>query len=367
MRSILKNSMPGNKSCGACGKFISATGGAVCNKCNGIYHKQCVALGTNSPKNWACPCCTVKLPRRDNTDTPVKSICDVSPEEADPSPNTNLATSTEIRNTDQLETSWQNELVAKIRALRIETKSLRKEISTLATGIAELKEDLFKCKSDIIAVNETVSTLEKRLNSIESYKESHTSNAQLEQTINELRKELSHKDQLLLSSELEIVGVPEINNENPIHLVKAIATKIGINLVDHDIAAAFRSGPRHIVADSSENAKRRPRSVVVRLVRRPVRDCLLQAARVRRSLTSTDLDFPGPHSKIYLNERLTKHNKTLLRLTKEEARRLKWKFVWTRNGQVLARKDEGETVHRIADHQDLHQVFNVPGIDKNSP
>lgn len=335
---------------------MAATGGATCSRCKMSYHKQCVALGAASPKHWICPCCTVDMPRQDNTDTPVKGICEESPVERRPRGEDTIVKEPSTK--CEIDVDWGKQLVSAITALRLETENLRKEISNLRSELGAVKNDLSTCKSDLSAVSETVKTLEKRICSLENRQEPDKSTTGLEQTVAELKNELNNRDQCLLSNDLEISGIPENEHENPQHIVKTLALKMGIDLQDQDVADVFRSGPRHLVADHTENAQRRPRTIVVRLVRRSTRDCLLQAARVRRSLSTSDMGLSGPRCNIYMNERLTKFNRNLLRQAKEEARRLQWKFIWTKNGQILIRRREGETVYRIVSQQDLDHVFN---------
>jgi len=43
---------------------------------------------------------------------------------------------------------------------------------------------------------------------------------------------------------------------------------------------------------------------------------------------------------LYINENLTQARKRLLWLTKQDAKKLKYDYVWTMNGKVYIRKDE---------------------------
>ncbi|KAH9635160.1 hypothetical protein HF086_009500 [Spodoptera exigua] len=60
--------------CGGCGKFMSLTEGAKCDKCKSSYHSQCVGIRDAVPiaTPWHCPECKRNVPRDNRADTPVR-------------------------------------------------------------------------------------------------------------------------------------------------------------------------------------------------------------------------------------------------------------------------------------------------------
>ncbi|KAL4704703.1 hypothetical protein ACJJTC_011487 [Scirpophaga incertulas] len=66
---------------GGCGKFLAAQGGATCTLCPTRYHKACLNIPDKAQisKDWVCPNCKRNNRRGDNSQTPVKSICDSPP------------------------------------------------------------------------------------------------------------------------------------------------------------------------------------------------------------------------------------------------------------------------------------------------
>lgn len=154
--------------------------------------------------------------------------------------------------------------------------------------------------------------------------------------------------------------MPETNAGNPVHIMQAIGSKLGISLDDRDIVSAERVGGRQLnVTSSAGPTVSRPRPIVVRLARRDLRDQLLASARVRRGVTSADLDLPAPVQRFFLNERLTKTNRLLFRKAREAAGALSWKFVWTKQGRILARKAPGDKAQRIRTEGELSRVFGT--------
>ena len=62
------------------------------------------------------------------------------------------------------------------------------------------------------------------------------------------------------------------------------------------------------------------------------------------------------NGKIFINESLTSRNNNFLRLTKIKKRDLDYKFVWSRNGVVFARKEEYAPIHKINFESDLEKL-----------
>ncbi|KAI5748127.1 hypothetical protein M8J77_022133 [Diaphorina citri] len=60
---------------------------------------------------------------------------------------------------------------------------------------------------------------------------------------------------------------------------------------------------------------------------------------------------------IFISEHLTPKNKQLLRKTKEKARLVNWKYIWTRDGNIYTRKDQNsQTRVQIREESDLANV-----------
>lgn len=340
---------------------MSHTGGsgAVCAKCKCVYHKQCVALGKCAvPKNWLCSNCCKPTSAQLDDSTGVQgpgagsSPCS-TPELSEGSPSTN----------DNI-----LDLTGKVELMFIEMKSLRteikEEIAKYHHDIKELLQEVKYCKSNMEKMSNRMGDLEGRISALESTKVLHEDNQEMSKEIEKLREELNEKEQEAMLSDIEIIGIPEQKGENILHITKLIASKIGETLDEQDIVATYRIGrlqPAPPAEGVSEVDRQKPadrsRPIVVRLARHTVRERVLRAARVRRSIQSTELDIIGPPKNIYINERLTKINRNILFRVKEEAKKNKWKFVWISNGHILVRKKENSAVRRIRRESDISKIF----------
>ncbi|CAG4946342.1 unnamed protein product [Parnassius apollo] len=132
--------------------------------------------------------------------------------------------------------------------------------------------------------------IERRLEIIEQrHKPSAVEVVELERTVNSLKLELNDRNQEALLSDLEIGHLPEEKGENIIHTVSVLAARLGVPLEERDIVFAERMGAVQAAVSGGSPGSVVPRSrrVVVRLARRQLRDELLRATRVRRTLTTT--------------------------------------------------------------------------------
>ncbi|XP_041983196.1 uncharacterized protein LOC121736175 [Aricia agestis] len=208
--------------------------------------------------------------------------------------------------------------------------------------------------------------LERRVEVVE--KTSSSKVADLEQVVSQLKSELNDRDQEALLADLDVGNLPESTGENTTHTVTVLAAKLGVQLSSTDIVFAERVGAveRSPTGDATAAEERRARRIVVRLARRDLRDELLRAARVRRTLNSADLGAPGAPRRVYVNERLTRANRVLFHQAREECRRLQWRYSWTKRGRIYVRQGDGKPVFSIRCDADLARVFNCANVSQTA-
>ncbi|KAJ2940457.1 hypothetical protein O0L34_g141 [Tuta absoluta] len=248
--------------------------------------------------------------------------------------------------------SIKAQFAAKTAQLSGEIKTLKGNLDVLETKVKSLENENIELKSQI----------EKNTSS------SHVEN-KFEETISQLRNELNDRDQAALLNDVEVTGIPELQSESTVHIITAIATKLGVKINEQDIVSAVRVGSKLREETPGKNKGVRPRPIAVRLARRALRDELLKQARVRRGATTSDLGLP-PHTpcRFYLNERLTKTNRTLFAKSLEASRIAKphpWKFIWTKDGRVLARRTPTSTVNYIRSNLDINRIFCTSDQEDN--
>lgn len=336
----------------------SATqGGATCTTCPLRFHKGCVGIPDSAatPGEWTCPDCRKKTRKGDNSDTPIKDVCGtIAP-----------------RPSIDIDEALSNRARAHPASSAEETdvQAMRRE---LAQHIAEQREFQNELRVSIARMAERIDGFERRLEVVESKEATSIKTtqevAELQQTVSQLKLELNDREQENLWSDLDIGHLPEEKHENLVHNVTVIAAKLGVTIESRDIVFAERIGVIGVIGavgarggggEGGEAAGGRPRRVVVRLVRRRLRDELLGAARVRRNLTTADISLVGPPRRIYINERLTRTNRQLFHRVREECRKHQWRYSWTRKGRVFARQGDGKPAFSIRSDADILRVFGV--------
>ncbi|XP_026743824.1 uncharacterized protein LOC113505365 [Trichoplusia ni] len=261
-----------------------------------------------------------------------------------------------------------DQLAIKYVNLRAHVDKIESEHRENLAHITELKQKLDNMeqtsRSTYIEIRnlwtERMDALEARMSKLEANSKDKLDTKTLEEKIDHLQYELQEREQELLASDIEIAGIPETPGVGVTHLVLTAANKLGVQLEEKDIVHAERVGaPRALVEGGPAP---RPRNIAVRVARRVTRNALLKAARVRRGATTADMGIAGQPCKFYVNERLTKLNRHLFQKSREIAGRLKWRFVWTREGRVFVRKENGSTRHRLRTEADLIKVFSSNNV-----
>ncbi|KAH9635238.1 hypothetical protein HF086_013265 [Spodoptera exigua] len=247
--------------------------------------------------------------------------------------------------------------------LRQFKEELRGEFRLMHQEFQQLRSEMAQLKESIKTSDERMESLEVRVGSLEQRLEQKIvpDKGILENTIDELRCQLNDRDQELLLNDIEISGIPECKDESALHLVKVLGTKLGVIVDERDVVHVERVGSTHrnrtTTSISADPASRRPRSISVRFARRVTRDALLRAARVRRGMTTQDLDISGQAHRVYVNERLTRTNRQLFYLARQAGTRGNWRYVWTKDGRILARKEDGLRTERVRSEADIVRIF----------
>lgn len=357
--------MPAVK-CGGCAKFLSPIEAAKCRQCSALYHRVCVNLPAAGVvgSTWRCPEC-LKNQRRDNrTETPVRGGTDPSQAEEHCSPEELMDLDSSINKTALDATAnISRDLTDELRLFKEE---LRTEFRLMHVEFQELRAEMAQIKESLRISDERIDTLETRVGALEHrlQQEVPPDRDPLENTIAELKCQLNERDQELLLNDIEVTGIPESKDESTLHLVQVLAIKLGVDIDERDVVHAERVGStrrnRVETSDGSipaDPAAQRPRCISVRFARRATRDTLLRAARVRRGLSAGDLNIAGPPHRVYVNERLTRANRQLFYHARQAGSQNKWKFVWTREGKILARREDGQKAERIRCEDDICRIF----------
>lgn len=165
-----------------------------------------------------------------------------------------------------------------------------------------------------------------------------------ESTIAQLQKRLDQCEQYSRRSNLDIKGVVQAVGEDVTAVVCKIGAVIGEPIVADDIEVCHRVPTRD--ADKT--------NVIVQFRSRQKRDSVLEKARKSR-LRNSQIGI-NDESPIFVNEHLCPALKRLLFLAGVRKRDYHWRYLWTRNGKIFARKNEGTDLVRIQSESDLNKI-----------
>lgn len=353
---------PVNK-CAACHKKIPSNEEILtCYDCKHVYDLDCVKVSHErfssmeplQKESWKCPECCCKQPKSGNTNTPVRSAA------AGLSDDDGRSNVTQrVKKGDESVLAREMKLFrSEVTALRLEVSQLREEFNT---GFGRLSQA-------VEGVGGRMDDLELRIKALEDRPVSTGPADDVRDvvaTIDRLQLELNDRDQELMLMDVEISGLPEVSGESTMHLASVVSQKLGVALETRDVVYAERVGrPQGVVEGGGAP---RPRALVVRLARRALRDELLSAARRARGADTTGFGLPGPSRRFYVNERLTRTNRLLFYNARQAGARLRWKYVWTRDGRIYARRVPNSAAHRIRTEADLMKTFGRPSAGDPDP
>ncbi|CAG5058588.1 unnamed protein product [Parnassius apollo] len=142
-------------------------------------------------------------------------------------------------------------LISEIRDFRDEVKDIvRQELKLQTSAITKCFEE---------RLGELSKALESKDLEISS----------LKSLVNELQQQIAIQDQHSMRNELEIIGMPEENNENLTHIVLATCQKLGVQLSENELDEVVRVGPKRSSGSKSSMPNyKHPRPIIVKLLRR---------------------------------------------------------------------------------------------------
>ncbi|XP_063891049.1 genetic suppressor element 1 [Helicoverpa armigera] len=247
-----------------------------------------------------------------------------------------------------------------LRLLRSElqnmTKMQTKDIEKMQLEISELRKtnELF---------NKKVKDLEERLESANQEKK-HTPRSsalgQLEDTVMKLEQQIHERELELFSTDLEILNIPEKRGEDLTSIVQDLARSLGVLVETRDVVFTERVGSSLDGVGSMPEATRqgpKPSPIIARLSRSPLRDEIVRRARLNRNATRGAV----------VKERLADSDKELFRLARHIANSRGWKYIWIKQGRILAKQSAKHPTYYIRNEADIERIFSkavTPAINR---
>lgn len=333
--------------CVKCSKAVTKKcPGIQCSKCNKWLHGICAALTTDQLNalsstdsvDWKCKTCVGSV-------RPKRVSC-ILPDPAEEEDNTD-------NETDTTATSAVVQNITKniSRDLRREVREIiRQELQTTLQYYSDKIDDYEK---KMKSFEMTVKTLENNCTDVKN------KYVNMELKYQALEQKISSLEQNHLVNMLEICGVDKTGNEDLIKITTDVAKVINCN--PRDVMEAYRKAENPRPKSGLTSIARCP-PIVVQL-RNGCRANWLAAVKLN-PIQPGDLGLPisgAPEqprdqitTRIYLRELLTPFNSYLLWRAKTDLKNTNLcKFVWSKDGQILARKDEESKIIHIRSAEDI--------------
>ncbi|XP_063623127.1 hemicentin-2-like [Cydia splendana] len=103
--------------------------------------------------------------------------------------------------------------------------------------LTKLSETVTKCTDKLALFENRLTTAETKIELLEEQK---LVNHFLQQRVSELEEQINNQEQISTQNEIEIMGVNESPQENPVHLALCVAAKIGLALKEEDVDSVTR-------------------------------------------------------------------------------------------------------------------------------
>lgn len=222
------------------------------------------------------------------------------------------------------------------------------------------------------------SRLSERISAVE------LENAQLKTIIEDLRSELREQSKQILllqrqssaqaseisveqeelNSNIVIRGV-EVYSDSSTELLSAVfsglCSHIGITNVSD-----FEPELIEVIPPTKNETEKAPRPLKVKFDSADTKRNFLQLRRSKRDIYPGDIGISQKSRRpIRISEHLTKANQELLYQARSLRGNNKYKYIWSNNGQVLARKEDRSRVIRIRDFVHLHELLSGPSGNYN--
>lgn len=304
--------------CNVCRKAIATTrqnSSIACSDCKKMCHSGCVNMTkddvdcvVSQGQAWRCPPCA-KTRRSSMTATPDKGKLDIS------------------------------HVINMLKEAKDDRRRMETEMGKAFEFVHKLIDD------QKVIMNDQNKQVSEFIKVIEALQEE---NNRLKNKVRDLECRLEENEQYLRANTLEIHGIPELANEDTYEIVSKVGTALDMNISRDMVDICHRLGKRR--------GSDRPAGIIVKFVRREVKQNMLSKRREKKSnFTTENVGYQvssGP-SVVYVNESLSPGKRRVYAAAREAKRTKHYKYLWIRNGKIFMRQDDSAPAVTIASLEDI--------------
>lgn len=232
----------------------------------------------------------------------------------------------------------------KLQQPQIQTEQINESIQIMMQNMSQMALQLSAISTQIQNQQETLQQIhENQFRLSDQVTELQKQNEQKDKKIREMENKISKLEQKTIEKNIEINN---LNNDSmsAATVVKKLAEKLNVQIDEPDIEKVYHTkGKAKVVLELSSLHKKRELMSKIEGHRVDATDINIEAAG-------------GKHQYIYVNDQLTAEKRHLLWLAKRKAKEAGWKFVWVRQGEILARKVEKSVVVTVNNESDIELI-----------
>ncbi len=248
--------------------------------------------------------------------------------------------------------------IIRLHAAEITSEQLKEfennQVCDLTKQIKNLKEELSALKSASNTSNEIEYLKSENAKKQRRIERLEFENSKRQSEIRDLKIQLDEILQKDLDKFIQIVGLPETNddNEDVKQLSKLSKDKLGVKIKSSDIVNMHRPGKKGNSAKS--------RNVIIKLKDKQTKENIFAQ---RKKLIKTG----NPAGSIYLNDALTPHRQQLLFAARKLVKSKKLFAAWSQQGNILVKREETSKIIQVRQNGDLMDIkFNQLDTGDNS-
>ena len=240
----------------------------------------------------------------------------------------------------------------------MKSESFIRRLNPLNDRITEMNHKVDEAMKSISFISSQYDEILLKLKKIQEEKEEiNAENKRLKTELLNATNELNVHKEVLNNVEqysrrdcLEIRGIPiedRQHSENTNEITVKVGNALGVEMDMQDISTSHR-----LPAYSDKY----PPAIIVKFVRRDLRDQFYRARKELRGKNANDMGFHSDN-RVYIVESLTPKNKDLFKKCLEAKREMGFKFIWTNSGKILLRKDDRSRCIHIPSIKELNTLI----------
>lgn len=355
--------------CGQCNKELP-TKFVTCYGCNSQYHfspccsvteKTYTSMHAERKEDWKCQKCKQRK-NSTNSNNAYHVMIGNNPQQINQQKQQRQDDNDDNEDPKRFKDSLSLTDVNKsVNFVKTDIKGLKADVTSMKTDITDIKTTMQQLAINMNHNNNQINTniqnaLDKITNTLVSLStqvsELCEKNKEKEKQMQVMDNRINSLEQQLINKNIEIKNITT-ENISPNEVVKKIAASVNLEINESDISNSYylKKSEKVVVEFTSLIKKRELLNKIKR-------------HRVDSTIINTDESYNNESQQnengnnnmrskyIYINDQLTPHNRRLLWLAKTKAKEANWKFVWVKNGNILAKKNEIShpiLVHNAAD------------------